>query len=71
MEDGISLNDFKDDLRYMKIIFDKLGLDMKSIVFPRNQYSESLINECKKSTISSFTPLGSTLSNNSLTSFTD
>ena len=54
MEDGISLNDFKDDLRYMKIIFDKLGLEIKSIVFPRNQYSESLINECKKTTISSY-----------------
>ena len=54
LEAGQTIEDFRDDLRAAKRIAAKRGVEMKSFVFPRNQYNEAYLNVCKEEGISSF-----------------
>lgn len=46
--ENASLSSFEADISSAKEIASSLGIDLKSIVFPRNQYSQQHINVCKK-----------------------
>jgi peptidoglycan/xylan/chitin deacetylase (PgdA/CDA1 family) len=46
--ENASLSSFESDMRSAKAIAASLGVDLKSIVFPRNQYSQQHIDACKK-----------------------
>ncbi|MFL5740276.1 MAG: polysaccharide deacetylase family protein [Flavisolibacter sp.] len=45
--ENASLLSFEEDMKSAKNIAASYGVDLKSIVFPRNQYSEEHINVCK------------------------
>lgn len=46
--ENASLSSFEADMRSAKAIASSFGVDLKSIVFPRNQYSKQHIDICKK-----------------------
>lgn len=46
--ENASLSSFEADMHSARKIASSLGVDLKSIVFPRNQYSQQHINVCKK-----------------------
>ena len=54
LEDGQTVEDFREDIRAAKSIAEKKGVKLKSIVFPRNQYSEEYLNICKEEGLISF-----------------
>ena len=54
LENGQTIEDFRDDIRAAKQIAEKRGIELKSFVFPRNQYNEAYLNVCKEEGISSF-----------------
>jgi peptidoglycan/xylan/chitin deacetylase (PgdA/CDA1 family) len=54
LEAGQTIEDFRDDLQAAKRIASKRGVELKSFVFPRNQYNEAYLNVCKEEGISSF-----------------
>jgi peptidoglycan/xylan/chitin deacetylase (PgdA/CDA1 family) len=54
MEPGQTLQDFKEDLVAAKSIAAKNGIELKSIVFPRNQYNNDYLNICKEEGFTSF-----------------
>ena len=54
LENGQTIEDFREDLRAAKRIAEKRGITLKSFVFPRNQYNEAYLNVCKDEGISSF-----------------
>ena len=54
IENGISKNDFKDDLARMKAIEDQFNISFNSLVFPRNQISKDYLKLAKKDNYSSF-----------------
>ena len=54
LENGQTVEDFRDDLRAAKRIAEQRGITLKSFVFPRNQYNEAYLNVCKEEGISSF-----------------
>lgn len=54
LESGQTIEDFKDDIHAAKRIAAKWGIELKSFVFPRNQYNEAYLYVCKEEGISSF-----------------
>ena len=54
LEKGQTIDDFREDIRAAKRIAEKRGIDLKSFVFPRNQYNEAYLNVCREEGISSF-----------------
>lgn len=54
LENGINDLDFEQEMILMKKIFKKLDVELKSIVFPRNQYNTSCINICEKHELLAF-----------------
>ncbi|WP_342388779.1 polysaccharide deacetylase family protein [Salinicoccus bachuensis] len=48
LEDGQTVHEFADDLRIAKEIADEKGIEMSSIVFPRNQFDRDYLNLLKK-----------------------
>jgi len=54
LEEGQTAEDFKADLICAKNIAHKRGIELKSFVFPRNQYNKTYLHICKEEGISSF-----------------
>ena len=54
LENGQTIDDFRADIRAAKNIANKKGISLKSLVFPRNQYSETYLKVCKEEGITSF-----------------
>jgi len=54
LEKGQSKEDFKEDLTAAKKIAAKRGIELKSLVFPRNQYNEAYLDICKEMGFTSF-----------------
>ncbi len=54
LEKGQSKEDFKEDLTAAKKIAAKRGIELKSLVFPRNQYNKDYINICSEMGFTSF-----------------
>jgi len=54
LEDGQDLNSFKADLEAAKASAQSVGIELKSLVFPRNQYNETYLEACKEAGISSY-----------------
>ena len=54
LEDGQTIEDFKADLQAAKKVAEKRGIELKSFVFPRNQYNQAYLNICKEEGITSF-----------------
>jgi peptidoglycan/xylan/chitin deacetylase (PgdA/CDA1 family) len=54
LEKGQTEEEFKADLVSAKNIAYKRGIDLKSFVFPRNQYNENYLHICKSEGITSF-----------------
>ncbi|WP_031548007.1 polysaccharide deacetylase family protein [Salinicoccus luteus] len=48
LEDGQTVREFADDLRMAKEIADEKGIEMRSIVFPRNQFDRDYLNLLKE-----------------------
>lgn len=46
--EGASLLSFKEDMKAAKAIAANYGIDLKSVVFPRNQYSQAHVDICRK-----------------------
>jgi peptidoglycan/xylan/chitin deacetylase (PgdA/CDA1 family) len=46
--EGASLLSFEEDMKAALALSDTYGVDLKSIIFPRNQYSKAHIEICKK-----------------------
>lgn len=54
LEEGQTIEDFKEDLDAARRVAAKKGITMKSFVFPRNQYNEAYLDICKQQGITSF-----------------
>jgi peptidoglycan/xylan/chitin deacetylase (PgdA/CDA1 family) len=54
LEQGQTVETFAADLRAAKKIAVKRGIDLKSLVFPRNQFNEQYIEVCKNEGFTSF-----------------
>lgn len=54
LEKGQSIEDFREDIIAAKRIAAKYEIDLKSFVFPRNQFNEDYINVCKEMGFTSF-----------------
>jgi len=54
LEKGQDKEDFKEDLLCAKIIAHKRGIQLKSFVFPRNQYNKDYLSVCSELGITSF-----------------
>jgi peptidoglycan/xylan/chitin deacetylase (PgdA/CDA1 family) len=54
LEKGQTTEDFKADLEGAKKIAAKKGIELKSLVFPRNQYNQKYIDVCAEMGFSSF-----------------
>lgn len=48
LEPGQTLESFSADLKMSKEMAEKLGVSLKSLVFPRNQYNEDFLTVCKE-----------------------
>jgi peptidoglycan/xylan/chitin deacetylase (PgdA/CDA1 family) len=59
LADGATSESFRDDVLLMKYIGDKLGLDLKSFVFPRNQIDQECIKVLSEFGYSGFRAGGS------------
>lgn len=46
LEDGSTLQTFEADLRAAKLVASRRGIDLRSIVFPRNQYTAEHLHVC-------------------------
>jgi peptidoglycan/xylan/chitin deacetylase (PgdA/CDA1 family) len=49
LEDGVTDEDFEADLRSAKAVASRRGIELRSIVFPRNQYDEQKLRICARS----------------------
>ena len=54
LEKGQTKEDFKEDLIAAKTIAARNGIELKSLVFPRNQYNSDYINICSEMGFTSF-----------------
>jgi len=54
LEKGQTTEEFKEDLIAAKKIASKNGIELKSLVFPRNQYNNDYINICQEMGFTSF-----------------
>lgn len=54
LEKGQTKEEFRDDLLFAKKIAGKNGVELKSFVFPRNQYNKDYLNICKELGFTSF-----------------
>ena len=54
LEKGQTIDDFREDIRAAKQIAGKRGINLKSFVFPRNQYNEAYLNVCREEGIIAF-----------------
>lgn len=54
LEDGQTIDDFRDDIRAAKSIAEKYGITLKSLVFPRNQSNKEYLKMCKEEGITSY-----------------
>lgn len=54
LEEGQTISQFEEDLKYAIAIANLHGIGIKSIVFPRNQFNDDYLNVCKKLGITSF-----------------
>lgn len=54
LENGQTIDEFRDDIRAARHVAEKSGINLKSFVFPRNQYNEAYLKVCKEEGISSF-----------------
>lgn len=54
LETGQTIDDFRADLQAAKHIAEKWGIELKSFVFPRNQYNEAYLKVCHEEGITSF-----------------
>lgn len=54
LEKGQTIRQFEEDLKYAIAIANLNGVEIKSIVFPRNQFDNNYLNVCKKLGITSF-----------------
>jgi peptidoglycan/xylan/chitin deacetylase (PgdA/CDA1 family) len=48
LEDGLSIDDFESDLVAALAVADQLDIKLKSIIFPRNQFTDEHLRICKK-----------------------
>ncbi|MBL0145291.1 MAG: polysaccharide deacetylase family protein [Chitinophagaceae bacterium] len=48
LEDGQTVEEFRQDLQAAKAIAKQLGVELKSFIFPRNQYNETYLATCKQ-----------------------
>jgi peptidoglycan/xylan/chitin deacetylase (PgdA/CDA1 family) len=53
LEDGQTVDDFRDDLAAAIAVAQQSGISIKSIVFPRNQYNAHYLQVCKENGITS------------------
>lgn len=54
LENGQTIEDFREDIKAAKRIAAKRGVTLKSFVFPRNQYNEAYLKVCSEEGITSF-----------------
>jgi hypothetical protein len=54
LEEGETVEAFDADLGAAKIAARRIGVDLRSIVFPRNQYSQKHIDSCRRAGFSAF-----------------
>ena len=54
LERGVNIRDFENEIKNAVKIASKNGIEIKSIVFPRNQYNDEILKSCKKFGINSF-----------------
>ncbi|MEO6904722.1 MAG: polysaccharide deacetylase family protein [Ginsengibacter sp.] len=54
LERGQTKEDFREDLIFAKKIAAKKGIELKSLVFPRDQYNKSYLNVCRELGFTSF-----------------
>jgi peptidoglycan/xylan/chitin deacetylase (PgdA/CDA1 family) len=54
LEKGQTKEDFKEDLAAAKKIAEENGVELKSFVFPRNQYNKAYLETCKEMGFTSF-----------------
>lgn len=54
LEKGQTKEDFREDLIYAKKIAGKKGIELKSLVFPRNQYNKNYLDVCRELDFTSF-----------------
>lgn len=47
LEEGQTIDDFREDIRAAVKVANKKGIAIKSIVFPRNQYNEAYLEVCR------------------------
>lgn len=50
-EKGQDFSSFEADIKQSKLMAEKLGIEMKSLVFPRNQFNKKYLEICKKTGI--------------------
>lgn len=48
LEEGQTLEQFREDLSLAKKVAEEKGFQLKSLVFPRNQFNEAYLNVCKE-----------------------
>ncbi len=48
LEQGQELSSFRADMKQAKLLADKLGIDLTSLVFPRNQFNGDYLEACKE-----------------------
>lgn len=48
LEEGQTIDTFKQDLVYAKKVADKIDIQISSLVFPRNQFNEEYLNICNE-----------------------
>lgn len=54
LEAGQTIDDFREDIKAAKNIAAKYDIELKSFVFPRNQYNEEYLKVCREEGITSF-----------------
>jgi hypothetical protein len=54
LEKGQTIGTFKEDLKSAKLIAAKNGIDLKSIIFPRDQYQSNYLEACKDEGFAAF-----------------
>jgi peptidoglycan/xylan/chitin deacetylase (PgdA/CDA1 family) len=54
LEPGQTLETFREDIKAAKKIAAEAGIDVKSLVFPRNQFNEEYLSVCKEAGLTSY-----------------
>jgi peptidoglycan/xylan/chitin deacetylase (PgdA/CDA1 family) len=54
LEAGQTIDDFKNDLKSAKKIADKLNINLRSLIFPRNQFNNKYLKVCEELGITNY-----------------